>query len=144
MDPEAAETAEAGRTRSLPTKGSAPDMTREQHLQELFTKIDTDGDGKLTEKEISRKLQMDGELQEILSTSVSASQIGRGMLAVVPSPSLARARAQKVIAALDTDGDGTLSRDEFVQLVTELGTPVEQLPPGSRARQALERANLQI
>ena len=84
------------------------------------------------------------KLQELLAASgvVSASSA----IKADRSPALGRARARRVIAQLDKDGDGQIDRDEFVALMKKgfaaadlSDKPRNMTPTGERA---LERAKL--
>eukprot|EP01061_Rhynchopus_euleeides_P045967 TRINITY_DN851_c0_g3_i1.p1 TRINITY_DN851_c0_g3~~TRINITY_DN851_c0_g3_i1.p1 ORF type:complete len:1153 (+),score=419.20 TRINITY_DN851_c0_g3_i1:105-3563(+) len=68
----------------------------------VYNKIDIDGDGVLSSKEIQEYFQNNRELQEKLSVSDQIS-------------------FDKLLKRLDSDGDGVVDRSEFAVLVQELG-----------------------
>ncbi|RMI47273.1 calcium-binding protein [Actinomadura harenae] len=76
----------------------------EKWWQVLLAYGDTDGDGRITRPEF---------LTLMLANVTSPEHFGEAVLAI----------ADALMRALDTNGDGVLSHDEYVRMYSELGVP---------------------
>ena len=102
----------AGSSSNASSASGPPDLS--QIEQDLFTKIDTNGDGTIDKSELSNFFN------SLSAQGVSAA----GGTASASSASAASVSTSSLFASLDTSGDGTISQQEFS---ANVGSLVDQL-----------------
>ncbi|HEY1131072.1 MAG TPA: EF-hand domain-containing protein [Roseateles sp.] len=134
---------------------SAPSTRKAEHDARLFTKVDSDGSGGVDATELAAMLKHGNPTDDTDSAallkqmdsdgdgSLSSDELSQGMRDLMPPPAstldFAQARAGSgdeedgdadPFAALDTDGDGQLSRAEFEAARSQQGAQGSQSPQG--------------
>jgi Ca2+-binding EF-hand superfamily protein len=112
---------------SLVTLGSAhADLDEEARLRATFAVLDVDGSGRLEERELVAWVRALAKLGGVLGAQTETAAPARPGAAArfMSHPAESSAAAETIVAGwlreLDTDGDGTLSREEFARLAPRL------------------------
>jgi Ca2+-binding EF-hand superfamily protein len=95
---------------NVPAKSTRPDISQ------LFSKIDADGDGKITKEEfMTFKEKIDSAMSALLKTQENAST---NPVSPDASPSNQTAMADQLFSKLDANNDGTVSQDEMSSVMS--------------------------
>jgi len=108
----------------------------EQMAQQLFSKLDTDGDGAVTESEMETAMQQMGPPPMMMMGPPPDMSVEDA--SSVDGSSSADSRASELFAAADTNGDGTVTEAELEAAMEKMHKSHHGQPPGGAQESAFD------